>query len=137
MINERRALYRQLQHYFEMQLSGIYRWGEVKHRDPELVKIERDPRGRRINQRSIGKFVEQAEIEFDGYVLILRSPNEIEPVPGRPEKQAVELYDGPPVAEHLVVQGANRSETWAQVTKLLRDNMKERPNGGSERSAGW
>lgn len=133
MIDERRALYRQLQHYFERDLFGLYRWGDVKHRDPEPVTIERDERGRRINQRSLGRFIERAVIEFDGYVLSVSSPNECEP----PEP-AVLLYDGLPQPENLVVQGVNCSETWQQITKLLRTNMEEgtshgRPQGSSSR----
>lgn len=137
-MNERRALYRQLQHYFEMDLMGLYRWGDVKHHDPEPVVIERDDRGRRINQRSLGRFIEKAVIEFDGYVLIVFSPNEIERGPGEAPSPAVQLYDGIATAENLVVQGANRRETWAQVTRLLRENLeKGKQNERAERSAGW
>lgn len=138
MISERKALYRQLQHYFETGLFGLYRWGDVQHQEPEPVTIERDPiKGRRINQRSLGRFVEKAVIRFDGYTLVLWSPNEIEQT-GSLAKPAVELYDGPAMPDNLVVQGANSSETWAKVTQLLRDNIaRGKSDERQERSAGW
>ena len=133
MMNERKALFRQLQHFFERDLFGLYRWGEVKHRAPEAVVIERDPSGRRVNQRSFGKIVEQVVIEFDGYTLIVRSPNET-----TPDKPAVELYDGPATPDHRVVQGANCSMTWNEIVQLLRTNLeKGKSNERSQRSAGW
>jgi hypothetical protein len=143
MINENRALVRQLRHYFEGKLFGLYRWQDVLLRHPEPVKIERDPRGRRINERSLGRFVEEQVIEFDGYTLTLRSPNETEPpapVHGQerlPPLPAVLLYDGPPQPDNLVVSGPNASATWDQITKLLADNLKQgTTDGGSQRSAG-
>lgn len=133
MMNERIALYRQLQNYFERDLFGLYRWGDVKHREPEPVAIERDDRGRRINQKSYGRLVEKAVIEFDGYVLSLASPNECPP----PEP-AVLLYDGLPRPENLVVKGVNCTETWKQIARLLRDNIeKGKSHGRSEGSSSW
>lgn len=140
-MNERRALYRQLQNYFETRLFGLYRWQDVTHVPPEPVKIERDARGRRINQRSYGRWVEKAVVLFDGYKLTLLSPNEIEPPepePGRergPLAPAVVLQDG----EDVVLQGANESGTWDKITNLLRDNMSrgQQTDGRQARSAGW
>ncbi len=140
-MNETKALYRQLQHYFENSLFGLYRWRDVKHRQPEPVRIERDARGRRINHRSFGKYVEKAVIDFDGYVLSLASPNEIEPPEPQfgeeraPPAPAVLLYDGTAGPENLVLSGPNTSETWAKVTKLLRDNIeKGQANGTGTRT---
>lgn len=142
-MNERKAIYRQLQHYFESSLFGLYRWGDVHHRPPEPVEIERSRSGRRINQRSFGRYMEQAVVEFDGYTLIVKSPNEIEPPPAEPGKDrppplpAVLLYDGEPQPENLVVEGANSSETWSRVTELLRQNIeKGKQDGRSQGSAG-
>lgn len=142
-MNERKAIYRQLQHYFERDLFGLYRWSDVSHREPEPVQVERSYSGRRINQRSFGKMVEQAVVEFDGYTLIVKSPNEVEPPPPRPgedrqpPKPAVLLYDGMPQPENLVVEGANSSETWSRVTELLRQNIeKGKQDGRSQGSAG-
>lgn len=136
-MNERRAIYRQLQHYFETSLFGLYRWGDVHHREAEPVEIERNARGRRINQRSYGRWIEQAVVEFDGYILIVKSPNEIEGDPGEPPRSAVILYDGKPQPENLVVEGANSSETWSRVTGLLRQNIeKGKQDGRSQGSAG-
>lgn len=125
MTNERKALCRQLQHYFDTRLFGLYQWGrDTRLREPEPVLIERDFGGRRINQRSYGRFAEKAVLDFDGYVLMLLSPNEAEPdEPGQPLKPAVLLYDGLPQPENLVVSGANNSTTWDEITKLLKDNM--------------
>lgn len=142
MMNERRALFRQLQHYVETQLFGMYRWSDFKHRDPEKVVVERDPAGRRINQRSHGPYVEKVVSNFDGYMLVLLSPNECEPdrLPtgemGQP-KPAIVLYDGPPQPENIVVQGANRSETWAEITQQLRRNIEEGKSNGPQNRASW
>jgi hypothetical protein len=136
-MNETKALYRQLQHYFENDLFGLYRWRDVKHRQPEPVRIERDPRGRRINQRSFGRFVERVILDIDGYVLSLASPNEIEPPEPQfgeeraPPAHAVHLYDGDARPENLVLSGPNTSETWAKVTKLLRDNIEKGQSNGA------
>lgn len=137
MMNERKALYRQLQHWFETQLFGLYRWSEVEHREAERVVVDRDWRGRRINQRSLGRWVEKVVIVFDGYTLEMRSSNECEPdSPGEAPKPAILLYDGKPQPENIVVQGANCSETWTEMTRLLRANMEGKSNGRQEARAG-
>lgn len=127
-MNERKALYRQLQHYFETQLFGLYRWHSVAHREAEKVTVERDARGHRINQRSFGQLVEKAVIEFDGYTLSLSSPNEVEDDPTR----ALLLYDGVPQPDNLVVSGPNAKGTWDEITLVLRDNIEKGKNHGSQ-----
>jgi len=132
MMNERRALFRQLQHYFETQLFGLYRWGSVKFRDAEPVVVERDRRGHRINQRSLGRIVEKVVLDFDGYTLSLSSPNEIDRGIGVPPAPAVELWDGP---TNLVVSGPNTPDTWAAITQLMRENMED-SHGQARSSSG-
>ncbi len=125
MMNERRALYRQLQHYFESQLFGLYRWHEVRHRPPEKVQIERDERGRKVNETSLGQLVEQAVIDFDGYTLMIKSANE-----SPPQGQITLMNSDPAGTMFEAVSGTISPATWNEVTEVLRRNLdRGKPHG--------
>lgn len=108
MLSNRALLLRQMQQFFEEHLRGFYLWQEVMHRPPEKAdKIKG------VRQRD----KELAIIDFDGYSLILMSPDQ------QPPLGEILLYD---TQDGQTEKGIVDEVTWARIAKIIKEKAPNR-----------
>jgi hypothetical protein len=105
-VNGRASLFRNLQVFFETELCGLYKWGEVAHYVPQKAEAEEGKR-----KSAYGKYKEIVAIRFGAYDLTVFSPQEDPPLGWI----MLNLATGP-----ILVEGPLDSVTWAQIGGCIR-----------------
>lgn len=116
MLNTRTVLVRHLREFFETHLVGVFRWqtggapdepappGTIRLRDGELH--EKVP-GRRQLEKGV------AVVDFDGYALMLHSPEEVPPI-----GKVVLFHE-----KYGSLEGPPDAPTWAKIAEAIKSSI--------------
>jgi hypothetical protein len=118
LINERRALTRQIQAMFHEHLLGVYRWDQAVILSPRLV--EKKP-GR---DREAGKYHDQIIMQIGPFDIEVSGPDEHPPCGQVMVKFGILFQDGPLDAT-----------TWAKVAEFIKKHKPEEDNVEDEFTA--